>query len=135
MSGLMSVANIGTNDKACDLLSVNVDLAENGESDKVREDAIYNVAEILRTRGYYCRLSDGDVKKIADMLDSEQGSMINWAAICLGYVGERARGTAPKMLTLLAKNECETIRGLSFTGALRFALKRFGVSPPEAKCS
>lgn len=104
MGGLMGVANVGNNDKVCDLVSDNINLAKNGESDKIRSDAIYNVSEMLETRGRSCRLSDGDVKKLADMLDSEQGSVIAWAAVSLGYVGERARGTVPKMLMLLAKN-------------------------------
>jgi hypothetical protein len=73
-----------------------------------------------------------DDKTFSDLLilmDSSDDPVRAYVAAALGFLGERAKPAAPKLLEILPKVDC--LGGaVTSADAIRLALKRMGVTPP-----
>jgi hypothetical protein len=105
---------------------------QTGASLDVRTDAAEHLAEI--TRGINLKaVDDSTLKDIIGLLDLPEDSVRAWVAACLGHFGPRAAAAVPKLLAIMAEDDC-VYADLNASAFIRPALRRMSVNPPPVKC-
>lgn len=79
------------------------------------------------------RVSDSNIHKIADLLEYQNDGVRMFAAMALGRFGDRAKFSAPELLSILKQSDC--LQGeLTSAAAIRFTLNKFHIDVPPKNC-
>lgn len=79
-------------------------------------------------------VADADIAILADLLREDDDIVRRSAAGALGFLGKRARSTAPQLIQALSERPCASRPALS-ADAIRLALERIGAGQINIPCT
>jgi hypothetical protein len=86
------------------------------------------------TDGHDCAdITDQTLLALVSLLDLDDDGVRMWTAASLGDIGPRANIAVPKLLSILAGNNCKSWDHSS-AATIPIALRRIGVEPPLRNC-
>jgi hypothetical protein len=107
-----------------------IEKVRTGGTATIRSDAAERLAVLTHDIGPK-DINDRTIADIISLLDLPEARF--WVAICLGNLKSRAKIAAPRLIKLLAEEDCK-YEAVSTADGIRIALTRIGVKPPPPNC-
>lgn len=78
-------------------------------------------------------VTDDTIHSLVSLLDIEDDGVQMWVAATLGVIGKRAKGAAPKLLSIYSVSVC-AVQDRGSASTIPIALKNMGVAVPVPNC-